>query len=164
MFESSSEDNKFFKALDDFVQRMKSTFTSDFHQGFIKESEYQRLLHLMLRNPHMTRGAGFGNMLLEKDGIRILIEDDKLYVHYTYFKREDDSKLSSPYAIFIKNSNKPVRYYNYYVDHSGNFSFKQQRDLVDIMTEFGLTKEEAEAYEKISRDEIQDLSEEEKEC
>ena len=160
MFEGSSEDNKFFKALDDFVERMMSSFTSDFSQGFIKESEYQRLLHLMLRNPHMTRGAGFGNMLLEKDGIRILIEDDKLYVHHTYFKREDDSKLSSPYAIFIKNSNKPVRYYNYYVDHSGNFSFKQQQDLVEIMSDYGLTKEEAAEYEKMMRDEPLDLKEE----
>ena len=32
------------------------------------------------------------------------------------------------------------------------------------MTEFGLTLEEAEAYEKISRDEIQDLNKEESEC
>lgn len=160
MFESSSEDNRFFKALDDFVERMMNSFMSDFSQGFIKESEYQRLLHLMLRNPHMTRGAGFGNMLLEKDGIRILIEDDKLYVHHTYFKREDDSKLSSPYAIFIKNSNKPVRYYNYYVDHSGNFSFKQQQDLVEIMSDYGLTKEEAAEYEKMMRDEPLDLKEE----
>ena len=160
MFESSSEDNRFFKALDDFVERMMDSFTSDFSQGFIKESEYQRVLHLMLRNPHMTRGAGFGNMLLEKDGIRILIEDDKLYVHHTYFKREDDSKLSSPYAIFIKNSNKPVRYYNYYVDHSGNFSFKQQQDLVEIMSDYGLTKEEAAEYEKMMRDEPLDLKEE----
>ena len=160
MFEGSSEDNRFFKALDDFVERMMSSFMSDFSQGFIKESEYQRLLHLMLRNPHMTRGAGFGNMLLEKDGIRILIEDDKLYVHHTYFKREDDSKLSSPYAIFIKNSNKPVRYYNYYVDHSGNFSFKQQQDLVEIMSDYGLTKEEAAEYEKMMRDEPLDLKEE----
>ena len=160
MFESSSEDNRIFKALDDFVERMMNSFMSDFSQGFIKESEYQRLLHLMLRNPHMTRGAGFGNMLLEKDGIRILIEDDKLYVHHTYFKREDDSKLSSPYAIFIKNSNKPVRYYNYYVDHSGNFSFKQQQDLVEIMSDYGLTKEEAAEYEKMMRDEPLDLKEE----
>lgn len=160
MFEGSSEDNRFFKALDDFVERMMNSFTSDFSQGFIKESEYQRLLHLMLRNPYMTRGAGFGNMLLEKDGIRILIEDDKLYVHHTYFKREDDSKLSSPYAIFIKNSNKPVRYYNYYVDHSGNFSFKQQQDLVEIMSDYGLTKEEAAEYEKMMRDEPLDLKEE----
>lgn len=160
MFESSSEDNRFFKALDDFVERMMNSFMSDFSQGFIKESEYQRLLHLMLRNPHMTRGAGFGNMLLEKDGIRILIENDKLYVHHTYFKREDDSKLSSPYAIFIKNSNKPVRYYNYYVDHSGNFSFKQQQDLVEIMSDYGLTKEEAAEYEKMMRDEPLDLKEE----
>lgn len=160
MFEWPDEDNKFFKALDDFVERMMNSFTSDFSQGFIKESEYQRLLHLMLRNPHMTRGAGFGNMLLEKDGIRILIEDDKLYVHHTYFKREDDSKLSSPYAIFIKNSNKPVRYYNYYVDHSGNFSFKQQQDLVEIMSDYGLTKEEAAEYEKMMRDEPLDLKEE----
>lgn len=160
MFESSSDDNRFFKALDDFVERMMNSFMSDFSQGFIKESEYQRLLHLMLRNPHMTRGAGFGNMLLEKDGIRILIEDDKLYVHHTYFKREDDSKLSSPYAIFIKNSNKPVRYYNYYVDHSGNFSFKQQQDLVEIMSDYGLTKEEAAEYEKMMRDEPLDLKEE----
>ena len=160
MFEIPSEDNKFFRALDDFVERMMNSFTSDFSQGFIKESEYQRLLHLMLRNPHMTRGAGFGNMLLEKDGIRILIEDDKLYVHHTYFKREDDSKLSSPYAIFIKNSNKPVRYYNYYVDHSGNFSFKQQQDLVEIMSDYGLTKEEAAEYEKMMRDEPLDLKEE----
>lgn len=160
MFEGSSEDNRFFKALDDFVERMMNSFMSDFSQGFIKESEYQRLLHLMLRNPHMTRGAGFGNMLLEKDGIRILIEDDKLYIHHTYFKREDDSKLSSPYAIFIKNSNKPVRYYNYYVDHSGNFSFKQQQDLVEIMSDYGLTKEEAAEYEKMMRDEPLDLKEE----
>lgn len=160
MFESSSEDNRFFKALDDFVERMMNSFMSDFSQGFIKESEYQRLLHLMLRNPHITRGAGFGNILLEKDGIRILIEDDKLYVHHTYFKREDDSKLSSPYAIFIKNSNKPVRYYNYYVDHSGNFSFKQQQDLVEIMSDYGLTKEEAAEYEKMMRDEPLDLKEE----
>ena len=160
MFEGSSEDNRFFRALDDFVERMMNSFMSDFSQGFIKESEYQRLLHLMLRNPHMTRGAGFGNMLLEKDGIRILIEDDKLYVHHTYFKREDDSKLSSPYAIFIKNSNKPVRYYNYYVDHSGNFSFKQQQDLVEIMSDYGLTKEEAAEYEKMMRDEPLDLKEE----
>lgn len=160
MFEGSSEDNRFFKALDDFVERMMNSFMSDFSQGFIKESEYQRLLHLMLRNPHITRGAGFGNMLLEKDGIRILIEDDKLYVHHTYFKREDDSKLSSPYAIFIKNSNKPVRYYNYYVDHSGNFSFKQQQDLVEIMSDYGLTKEEAAEYEKMMRDEPLDLKEE----
>lgn len=160
MFEGSSEDNRFFKALDDFVERMMNSFMSDFSQGFIKESEYQRLLHLLLRNPHMTRGAGFGNMLLEKDGIRILIEDDKLYVHHTYFKREDDSKLSSPYAIFIKNSNKPVRYYNYYVDHSGNFSFKQQQDLVEIMSDYGLTKEEAAEYEKMMRDEPLDLKEE----
>jgi hypothetical protein len=160
MFEWPDEDNKFFKALDDFVERMMNSFMSDFSQGFIKESEYQRLLHLMLRNPHMTRGAGFGNMLLEKDGIRILIEDDKLYVHHTYFKREDDSKLSSPYAIFIKNSNKPVRYYNYYVDHSGNFSFKQQQDLVEIMSDYGLTKEEAAEYEKMMRDEPLDLKEE----
>lgn len=160
MFEGSSEDNRFFKALDDFVERMMNSFMSDFSQGFIKESEYQRLLHLMLRNPYMTRGAGFGNMLLEKDGIRILIEDDKLYVHHTYFKREDDSKLSSPYAIFIKNSNKPVRYYNYYVDHSGNFSFKQQQDLVEIMSDYGLTKEEAAEYEKMMRDEPLDLKEE----
>lgn len=160
MFESSSEDNRFFKALDDFVERMMNSFMSDFSQGLIKESEYQRLLHLMLRNPHMTRGAGFGNMLLEKDGIRILIEDDKLYVHHTYFKREDDSKLSSLYAIFIKNSNKPVRYYNYYVDHSGNFSFKQQQDLVEIMSDYGLTKEEAAEYEKMMRDEPFDLKEE----
>ena len=84
MFESSSEDNRFFKALDDFVERMMNSFMSDFSQGFIKESEYQRLLHLMLRNPHMTRGAGFGNMLLEKDGIRILIEDDKFSLCYFY--------------------------------------------------------------------------------
>jgi hypothetical protein len=160
MFEGSSEDNRFFKALDDFVERMMNSFMSDFSQGFIKESEYQRLLHLMLRNPYMTRGAGFGNMLLEKDGIRILIEDDKLYVHHTYFKREDDSKLSSPYAIFIKNSNKPVRYYNYYVDRSGNFSFKQQQDLVEIMSDYGLTKEEAAEYEKMMRDEPLDLKEE----
>ena len=160
MFEGSSEDNRFFKALDDFVERMMNSFMSDFSQGFIKESEYQRLLHLMLRNPYMTRGAGFGNMLLEKDGIRILIEDDKLYVHHTYFKREDDSKLSSPYAIFIKNSNKPIRYYNYYVDHSGNFSFKQQQDLVEIMSDYGLTKEEAAEYEKMMRDEPLDLKEE----
>lgn len=160
MFEGSSEDNRFFRALDDFVVRMMNSFMSDFSQGFIKESEYQRLLHLMLKNPHMTRGAGFGNMLLEKDGIRILIEDDKLYVHHTYFKREDDSKLSSPYAIFIKNSNKPVRYYNYYVDHSGNFSFKQQQDLVEIMSDYGLTKEEAAEYEKMMRDEPLDLKEE----
>ena len=160
MFEGSSEDDRFFKALDDFVERMMNSFMSDFSQGFIKESEYQRLLHLLLRNPHMTRGAGFGNMLLEKDGIRILIEDDKLYVHHTYFKREDDSKLSSPYAIFIKNSNKPVRYYNYYVDHSGNFSFKQQQDLVEIMSDYGLTKEEAAEYEKMMRDEPLDLKEE----
>lgn len=160
MFEGSNEDDRFFKALDDFVERMMNSFMSDFSQGFIKESEYQRLLHLMLKNPHMTRGAGFGNMLLEKDGIRILIEDDKLYVHHTYFKREDDSKLSSPYAIFIKNSNKPVRYYNYYVDHSGNFSFKQQQDLVEIMSDYGLTKEEAAEYEKMMRDEPLDLKEE----
>ena len=159
MFEGSNDD-RFFKALDDFVERMMNSFMSDFSQGFIKESEYQRLLHLMLKNPHMTRGAGFGNMLLEKDGIRILIEDDKLYVHHTYFKREDDSKLSSPYAIFIKNSNKPVRYYNYYVDHSGNFSFKQQQDLVEIMSDYGLTKEEAAEYEKMMRDEPLDLKEE----
>lgn len=151
MFEGSSEDDRFFKALDDFVERMMNSFMSDFSQGFIRESEYQRLLHLMLKNPHMTRSAGFGNMLLEKDGIRILIEDDKLYVHHTYFRREDDSKLSSPYAIFIKNSNKPVRYYNYYKTHDG-FKFKQQRDLTEVMSKFGLSKEEAELYEKISRE------------
>jgi hypothetical protein len=161
MFEGLSEDNRFFKALDDFVQQMKSTFTSDFHQGFIKESEYQRLLHLMLRNPHMERGAGFGNMVIkDNDRCLVKIEDDKLYINYAYFKREADSKLSSPYAIFIKNSNKPVRYYNYYVDHSGNFSFKQQQDLVEIMSDYGLTKEEAAEYEKMMRDEPLDLKEE----
>lgn len=160
MFESN-EDDRFFKALGDFIKQMKGSFMSDFQQGFIKESEYQRLLHLMLRNPHMERGAGFGNMAIkDNDKYFLKIEDDKLYIHYIYFKREDDSILNSPYAIFINNSNKPVRYYNYYVDHSGNFSFKQQQDLVEIMSDYGLTKEEAAEYEKMMRDEPLDLKEE----
>lgn len=91
---------------------------------------------------------------------QVVISEDKLYIDKTLFKRESDDKMSSPYAIFIKNSNKPVRYYNYYVDHSGNFSFKQQQDLVEIMSDYGLTKEEAAEYEKMMRDEPLDLKEE----
>lgn len=152
MFVGQDEDNEFFETLSDFVSDMICSFLSDFTQGFIKESEYQRLLHLMLRNPHMKRGAGFGNMSVEDiNGRRIKIEDDKLYIQYVYFKREDDSKLNSPYALFIKNSSKPVRYYNYYKTHDG-FKFKQQRDLTEVMSKFGLSKEEAELYEKISRE------------
>lgn len=155
MYLAQSDDKRFFKALIDFTHIVRTAYSDDFAQGFIRESEYQRLLHKMLESTSLNRLAGFGNISVGQ----VVISEDKLYIDETLFKRESDDKMSSPYAIFIKNSNKPVRYYNYYVDHSGNFNFKQQRDLVDIMTEFGLTREEAEAYEKISRDEPIDLKE-----
>ena len=145
-----ANDIKFFEGLIDFISLMRSLYSYDFSQGFIRETEYQRLLHKMLESTSLQRLAGFGNINVEQ----VVISKDKLYINEILFKRESDNKMSSPYAVFIRNSNKPVRYYNYYVDHFGNFNFKQQRDLVDIMTEFGLTLEEAEAYEKMSRDEI----------
>jgi hypothetical protein len=160
MFLDRDDDLKFFNALIDFTLLAKTTYSDDFSQGFIKESEYQKLLHKMLVSSSLEREVGFGNINVGQ----IVISKDKLYIDKILFKRESDNKMSSPYAIFIKNSNKPVRYYNYYVDRLGNFKFRQQRDLIDIMTEFGLTREEAEAYEKISRDETQDLNEKEKEC
>lgn len=160
MFSAQSDDLRFFDALISFTHLVKIAYSDDFSQGFIRESEYQKLLHKMLESTSLERLAGFGNINVGQ----VVISEDKLYIDKTLFKRESDEKMSSPYAVFIRNSNKPVRYYNYYVDHSGNFNFKQQRDLVDIMTEFGLTREEAEAYEKISRDEIQDINREENEC
>ena len=160
MYLTQSDDKRFFNALIDFTNLVKTAYSDDFSQGFIRESEYQKLLHKMLESTSLQRLAGFGNINAEQ----VVISKDKLYINEILFKRESDNKMSSPYAVFIRNSNKPVRYYNYYVDHFGNFNFKQQRDLVDIMTEFGLTREEAESYEKISRDEIQDLNKEESEC
>ena len=160
MFLDRDDDLKFFNALINFTHLAKTTYSDDFSQGFIKESEYQKLLHKMLVSSSLERLVGFGNINVGQ----IVISKDKLYIDKVLFKRESDNKMSSPYAIFIKNSNKPVRYYNYYVDRLGNFNFRQQRDLIDIMTEFGLNREEAEVYEKISRDETQDLNEKEKEC
>ena len=157
MYQSSNNDIRFFHALIDFTSKVKTVYSDDFCQGFIRESEYQKLLHRMLESTSLERLAGFGNINVEQ----VVISEDKLYIDKVLFKRELDDKMNSPYAVFIKNSNKPVRYYNYYMDHFGNFKFRQQLDLVDIMTEYGLTREEAEAYEKISRDEIQDLKEEE---
>lgn len=160
MYLTQNDDKRFFKALIDFTNLVRTTYSDDFSQGFIRESEYQKLLHKMLESTSLQGLAGFGNINVEQ----VVISKDKLYINEILFKRESDNKMSFPYAVFIRNSNKPVRYYNYYVDHFGNFNFKQQRDLVDIMTEFGLTREEAESYEKILRDEIQDLNKEESEC
>lgn len=160
MYLTQNDDKRFFKALIDFTNLVRTTYSDDFSQGFIRESEYQKLLHKMLESTSLQGLAGFGNINVEQ----VVISKDKLYINEILFKRESDNKMSFPYTVFIRNSNKPVRYYNYYVDHFGNFNFKQQRDLVDIMTEFGLTREEAESYEKILRDEIQDLNKEESEC
>ena len=159
MYLTQSDDKRFFKALIDFTNLVRTTYSDDFSQGFIRESEYQKLLHKMLESTSLQDWQ-----VLEINAGQVVISKDKLYIDGILFKRESDDKMSSPYAVFIRNSNKPVRYYNYYVNRFGNFNFKQQRDLVDIMTEFGLTREEAEVYEKISRDEIQDLNKEESEC
>ena len=145
-----ANDIKFFEGLIDFISLMRSLYSYDFSQGFIRETEYQRLLHKMLESNSLTRQAGFGNI----NAGQVVISQNKLYIDKTLFRREPDDKMNSPYAIFVKGSTKPVRYYNYYIDHFGNFKFKQQLDLTDIMAEFGLTLEEAEAYEKMSRDEI----------
>lgn len=40
MFESSSEDNRFFKALDDFVERMMNSFMSEFSDFEQKVENY----------------------------------------------------------------------------------------------------------------------------
>lgn len=145
-----ADDIKFFEGLIDFISSMRSLYSYDFSQGFIRETEYQRLLHKMLESNSLTGLAGFGNI----NAGQVVISQNKIYIDKTLFRREPDDKMNSPYAIFVKGSTKPVRYYNYYIDHFGNFKFKQQLDLTDIMTEFGLTLEEAEAYEKMSRDEI----------
>lgn len=150
MYLSQSDNTAFFDALTSFVKGTKLVFGSDFSQGFIREDEYSKLLRRILQCPSMQRLGPFGNLQVGS----IIIKNDKLYVDDILFMRESNDKLNSPYAIFIKHSNKPVRYYNYYKNNYESLIFKQQLSLVDIMTEYSLTKEEAEAYEKMSRDEI----------
>jgi len=148
---AQSDDITFFEALTSFVKGTKLTFGSDFSQGFIKEDEYSKLLRRMLQYSYTQRLGILCNLQVGS----IIIKNDKLYVDDIPFMRESNDDLNSPYAIFIKHSNKPVRYYNYYKNNYGGLTFKQQLDLVDIMTKYDLTKEEAETYEKMSRDEIQ---------
>lgn len=148
MYLSQSDDTTFFNALTSFVEKVKLAFGADFSQGFIREDEYSKLLIQMLQSPSMQRLGAFGNLQVGS----IAIKNDKLYVDGILFARESSDVLNSPYAIFIKHSNMPVRYYNYYKNNHGGLIFKQQLDLVDIMTKYGLTKEEAETYEKLSRD------------
>lgn len=150
MYLSQSDDMTFFDALTSFVKGTKLVFGSDFSQGFIRQDEYSKLLRRILQCSSMQRKS-FGNLSVGS----IVIKNDKLYVDGILFMREPNDKLNSPYAIFIKHSNKPVRYYNYYKNNYEGLIFKQQLSLADIMTEYGLTKEEAETYEKMSRDEIQ---------
>lgn len=151
MYLSQSDDTTFFDALTSFVEGTKLIFGSDFCQGFIREDEYSKLLRRILQCLYMQRLGPFGNLQVGS----IIIKNDKLYVNDILFARVSNDKLNSPYAIFIKHSNKPVRYFNYYKNNYEGLIFKQQLNLVDIMTEYGLTKEEAETYEKMSRDEIQ---------
>lgn len=142
-------DDDFFNALTSFVERSKLVFGSDFDVGFIRENEYLKLLNQMLQSPSMRRLEAVGDLQVGS----ILIKDKKLYVNNILFMRESNDTLNSPYAIFIKHSNKPVRYYNYYKNNYGGLTFKQQLDLVDIMAEYSLTKEEAEVYDRMLQDE-----------
>jgi hypothetical protein len=148
---AQSDDITFFEALTSFVKGTKLTFGSDFSQGFIKEDEYSKLLRRMLQYSYTQRLGILCNLQVGS----IIIKNNKLYIDDIPFMREPNDKLNSPYAIFIKHSNKPVRYYNYYKNNYEGLIFKQQLSLADIMAEYRLTKEEAETYEKMLRDEIQ---------
>ena len=50
MYLTQSDDKRFFKALIDFTNLVRTTYSDDFSQGFIRESEYQKLLHKMLES------------------------------------------------------------------------------------------------------------------
>lgn len=115
MYLGQSDDLRFFDALINFTHLVRMAYSDDFSQGFIRESEYQKLLHKMLESTSLNRLAGFGNINVGQ----VVISEDKLYIDKTLFKRESDDKMSSPYAVFIRNSNKPVRYYNYYCLYYG---------------------------------------------
>lgn len=62
MYSAQSDDLRFFNALIDFTHLVKMAYSDDFSQGFIRESEYQKLLHKMLESTSLHRLAGFGNI------------------------------------------------------------------------------------------------------
>ncbi len=150
--EGDNSADTFFLSLESFVTNLKNKFCDDLAQGFIKESEYKKILQDMLQNHNLSRtNAGFGNLSVNN----IKIENNKLYIDGLYFKREFDENLSTPYAVFIKNSTQSIRYYNYYIEH-GNYKFKRQQSLEDIMEIYNLTREEAEAYSQILKSEYRE--------
>ena len=54
--------------------------------------------------------------------------------------------------LYIKNAQKPVRYYNTFWKDDDLMKFYQVRDISEIMAEYGLSAEEAAEYEKMMKE------------
>lgn len=136
----------FLKSFANFVNDLKQKYGSDFRQGFISDSSFATIKRYMLKCPSLTRSQ-FGNLtvnLSEYNDAIISIEDSqKLWINQVYFKQEKMD--TSPVAVYIRNSTKPVIEFNYAGHPDGSLVF-YRNNLVDIMAEFDLSKEEAQEY------------------
>lgn len=152
MWINPSENDKhldaYFEAIDRWVCDCELAYGADFKQGFIKKSELEYLFQQMLKCQNLRRPVG-GEMYL--DNYHVKFVNNRLYLHDIYFKVEDNSQLYSPFAIYIKNAQKPVRYYNTIWKDDDLMKFYQVRDISEIMAEYELSAEEAVEYEKMMK-------------
>ena len=103
----------------------------------------------MLKCQNIRRPVG-GEMYLENYHVKFI--NNRLYIHDIYFRVEDNNQLYSPFAIYVKNTQKPVRYYNTTWKNDDLMKLYQVRDISEIMAEYELSAEEAMDYEKMMKE------------
>ena len=138
----------FFKGIQNFVIDCNTKYWGDFKQGFIRKSTLEYLFQQMLSSSKLRRPVS-GEMYLDDYDIKFV--NNKLFLGGTYFKVEPDDKLYTPFAIYLKNAQTPVLYFNYYFTDDGEIKFYKTQELSEIMTEYGLSEEEATEYERMLR-------------
>lgn len=142
-------EENFLKSFANFVNDLKQKYGSDFRQGFISDSSFATIKRYMLKCSSLTRSQ-FGNLTVKlglyNEAIISIEDSQKLWINQVYFKQE---KMDiSPIAVYIRNSTKSVIEFNYAGHADGSLVF-YRNNIVDIMAEFDLSKEEAQEYLKI---------------